>query len=135
MIGLGYAAVDVMPWSMLGEVIDEDDVRVGERREGLYNGIFTFLRKLGGALGVALVMGLLDVLGFAPGQAEQSETARQAIRWMTALAPPFFLVIGVWLLRGYPLTRERHAEILREIARREATRGAARTAGPGSRAR
>ncbi|MEB2345488.1 MAG: MFS transporter [Deltaproteobacteria bacterium] len=134
-IGLGYAAVDVMPWSMLGEVIDEDDVRVGERREGLYNGIFTFLRKLGGALGVALVMGLLDVLGFAPGQAEQSETARQAIRWMTALAPPFFLVIGVWLLRGYPLTRERHAEILREIARREATRGAARTAGPGSRAR
>jgi len=132
-IGLGYAAVDVMPWSMLGEVIDEDDVLHGERREGLYNGIFTFLRKLGGALGVALVMGLLDVLGFAPGQAEQSETARQAIRWITALAPPFFLVAGVWLLRGYPLTRDRHHEILREIDRREAARAPAAT-GPGSRA-
>jgi glycoside/pentoside/hexuronide:cation symporter, GPH family len=119
-IGLGYAVVDLMPWSMLGEVIDEDDLATGERREGLYNGVFTFLRKLGGALGVFLVMGLLDWLGFEPGRAAQSETARQAIRWMTALAPACFLAVGVWLARGYPLTRERHAEILRELARRDA---------------
>jgi Na+/melibiose symporter-like transporter len=124
-IGFGYAAVDVMPWSMLGEVIDEDDVVHGERREGLYNGIFTFLRKLGGALGVALVMGLLDLLGFAPGRAEQSDLARQAIRWITALAPAVFLVTGVWLLHGYPLTRERHREILAQIGRRDGGLGAA----------
>jgi len=76
---------------MLGEVIDEDDSRTGERREGLYNGVFTFLRKLGGALGVFLVMGLLDVLGYPKGE-EQSETARQAIRWMTGVAPACFLI-------------------------------------------
>jgi sugar (glycoside-pentoside-hexuronide) transporter len=117
-VGLGYAVVDLMPWSMLGEVIDEDDLATGERREGLYNGVFTFLRKLGGALGVFLVMGLLDLLGYQKGET-QSETARQAIRWMTGLAPAFFLIAGVVLARGYPLTRARHAEILRSLARRD----------------
>jgi sugar (glycoside-pentoside-hexuronide) transporter len=117
-VGLGYAVVDLMPWSMLGEVIDEDDLATGERREGLYNGVFTFLRKLGGALGVFLVMGLLDVLGYQKGET-QSETARQAIRWMTGLAPAFFLIAGVLLARGYPLTRARHAEILRSLALRD----------------
>jgi sugar (glycoside-pentoside-hexuronide) transporter len=125
LIGIGFAVVDVMPWSMVGEVIDEDDLVSGERREGLYNGMFTFLRKLGGAVGVFLVLGLLDLLGYEKGQ-EQSETARQAIRWMTALAPAAFLAVGVWLARGYPLTRERHHEILRELAARQ-ERGRARS--------
>jgi sugar (glycoside-pentoside-hexuronide) transporter len=119
-VGLGYAVVDLMPWSMLGEVIDEDDLATGERREGLYNGVFTFLRKLGGALGVFLVMGLLDLLGYRKGE-QQGETARQAIRWMTGAAPAFFLVLGVLAARGYPLTRERHREILRQLALRDAT--------------
>ena len=111
LVGIGFAVVDVMPWSMLGEVIDEDELASGERREGLYNGMFAFLRKLGGAIGVFLVLGLLDLLGYEKG-GQQTETARQAIRWMTALAPAPFLAVGVWLARGYPLTRARHAEIL-----------------------
>jgi sugar (glycoside-pentoside-hexuronide) transporter len=124
-VGLGYAVVDLMPWSMLGEVIDEDDLATGERREGLYNGVFTFLRKLGGAVGVFLVMGLLDLLGYQKGE-QQGETTRQAIRWMTGAAPAFFLVIGVLLARGYPLTRARHGEILRELALRDANPAPAR---------
>jgi len=111
LVGIGFAVVDVMPWSMLGEVIDEDEVASGERREGLYNGMFAFLRKLGGAIGVFLVLGLLDLLGYEKGQA-QTETARQAIRWMAALAPAPFLAVGVWLARGFPLTRARHAELV-----------------------
>jgi sugar (glycoside-pentoside-hexuronide) transporter len=115
---IGYAVADLMPWSMLGEVIDEDDLATGERREGLYNGVFTFLRKLGGALGVFLVMGLLDVLGYRKGE-EQNETARQAIRWMTGVAPACFLIAGVLLTRGYPLSRARHTDILRRLALRD----------------
>jgi Na+/melibiose symporter-like transporter len=111
---VGYAVVDIMPWAMVGEVIDEDDLAHGERREGLYNGVFTFLRKLGGALGVFLVLGILDLAGFvkSEGGAAQSESARQAIRWLTAGAPCVFLLIGVWFARGYPLGRERHARVV-----------------------
>ncbi len=114
---LGYAVVDVMPWAMLGDVIDEDDLATGARREGLYNGAFMFLRTLGGAIAVFGLMSLLDVVGYVKG-AEQSETVRQTIRALTMLAPLSFLALAFWFARGYPLTRAAHAEIARQLDER-----------------
>ncbi len=118
LVGMGYAVVDLMPWSMVGEVIDEDDLATGERREGLYNGVFMFIRKLGGALGVSLVLGILDLAGYEKGET-QTEAARQAIRWLTAVSPAFFLGIGILLARGYPLTRAVHEDIVRTLDERD----------------
>ena len=117
--GVGYAAADMIPWSMLGEVVDEDEFTTGERREGLYFGLFTFLRKLGGASAVALGLGVLDLSGFVANQA-QSETTLTTIRVLTAVVPAVFVVLGAWVARGYPLTRARHAEILAGLAVRRA---------------
>jgi GPH family glycoside/pentoside/hexuronide:cation symporter len=107
----GYAVIEMMPWSMLGEVIDEDELACGERREGVYGGVLTWTRKLAGATAVALGGVVLEWAGYQ-GQAEsQPETARSAVRWLTTLGPAFFLLLAMWLARGYSLTRERHAEI------------------------
>jgi Na+/melibiose symporter-like transporter len=120
--GAGYAAVDVMPWSMLGEVIDEDELRSGERREGLFHGLFTFFRKLGGAIGVALVLGVLELAGFRSGASSESGSARLAILWLTGLAPAVFLLAAILAARGYPLTRRAHAQLLARLhERRRAT--------------
>jgi sugar (glycoside-pentoside-hexuronide) transporter len=121
LIGLGYGVVDVMPWAMLGEVIDEDDLASGHRREGLYNGVFTFLRKLAGALGVFVVLTILDYQGFVQGEM-QTETVRNTIRVLTAMAPVVFLVLSILMAWNYPLTRAAHARILGELARRDAER-------------
>ena len=111
----GFAMVDLMPWSMVGEVADEGELASGERRDGVYNGVLSFVRKFGGAIGVALILGLLDLAGFKESQGgvvvEQSETARQAIRTLSALGPAVPLVLGIFLARHYPLTRERHARM------------------------
>jgi sugar (glycoside-pentoside-hexuronide) transporter len=119
--GVGYAAADMIPWSMLGEVVDEDELRTGERREGLYFGLFTFLRKLGGAAAVALGLLVLDSSGFAANQ-PQSQATLTTIRVLTAVVPGVFVALGAWVALGYPLTRARHADILRALAER---RGAA----------
>jgi hypothetical protein len=71
--GVGYAAADMIPWSMLGEVVDEDELRSGERREGLYYGLFTFLRKLGGATAVFVALALLDLSGYVANQPPAAE--------------------------------------------------------------
>jgi sugar (glycoside-pentoside-hexuronide) transporter len=117
--GVGYAAADMIPWSMLGEVVDEDELRSGERREGLYFGLFTFLRKLGGAAAVALALLVLDLSGYASDK-PQSEATLTTIRVLTAVVPGVFVALGAWVARGYPLTRARHAEILVELERRRA---------------
>jgi sugar (glycoside-pentoside-hexuronide) transporter len=116
--GLGYAVVDLMPWSMLADVIDEDDVTTGERREGVYHGVFLFLRKLGGAAGVFLALGILDLAGFAP-DAAQSPAALTAIRLMASVGPAACLLAAVWLSRGYALTRSEHAKVRGVLDTRE----------------
>jgi sugar (glycoside-pentoside-hexuronide) transporter len=118
---VGYAVVDLMPWSMLGEVVDEDDLATGERREGIYNGLFTFLRKLGGSVAVVLAMLLLGALGFSKGEEQNAETVT-AVRLLTTLVPATFLALAIWIARGYPLTRKQHAHIVERIAARDAVR-------------
>jgi GPH family glycoside/pentoside/hexuronide:cation symporter len=119
---IGYAVADLMPWSMLGEVIDEDELASGERREGLYVGFFTFLRKLGGSLAVALVALILDLCGFLGGvpREQQAPAALSAIRILTSLVPAVFLLGAVWIARGYPLDRAAHTRILDAIEQRTA---------------
>jgi sugar (glycoside-pentoside-hexuronide) transporter len=119
--GVGFAVVDLMAWSMLGEVIDEDDLQSGERREGVYNGAFMFVRKLAGSLAVALALAILGWLGFDK-STEQSETVLTAIRLMTTVVPALFLALAVVFARSYPLTRARHTEIVAALEAREAGR-------------
>jgi GPH family glycoside/pentoside/hexuronide:cation symporter len=116
--GIGYAVVDLMPWSMLGEVVDEDDIATGERREGVYNGFFMFLRKVGGTVAVLLLGTVLGAIGLEPG-APKSEATLQTIRVLTAVVPAFFLALGIWIARGYPLTRAAHARILLQLEARD----------------
>jgi sugar (glycoside-pentoside-hexuronide) transporter len=123
--GIGYTIVDLMPWSMLGDVIDADELETGERREGVYAGLFTFTRKLGGALGVALAGVVLDLAGFVPGR-EQPPGAILAIRGLTALAPIGLLAVAVAVSRSYPIGRERHARITEALARRAFENGPGR---------
>lgn len=122
-IGVGYAVADLIPWSMLGDVIDEGELSTGERREGIYAGVFTFLRKLGGATGVAAAGFGLEAAGFVRGGAEQGESSLWMIRLLTSIGPMVFLLIGSWIALQYPLTRNRHAEILATLHERRAGNG------------
>jgi len=116
-LAIGYAVVDLMPWAMIGEVIDEDELKTGERREGIYNGFLGFLRKLGGAVAVMLALGILDLAGYQKG-GTQTDEALLTIRLVTSIAPAVFLAAAVWVSRGYPLTRAVHADIMAKLSAR-----------------
>ena len=117
--GIGYSAADMIPWSMVADVADEDELASGERCEGLYVGVFTFLRKIAGAIGVAGAFLALDFAGFRPGE-KNDETVVQALRAMTALVPSLFVILSALVAGGYALGRDRHREILRELEGRRA---------------
>ena len=122
---IGYAVADLMPWSMLGEVIDEDELATGERREGVYVGFFMFLRKLGGGVGVAGIGFALDLCGFDGALAARAAERRSRSRRSAVsprCVPAAFLLLAAWIARGYPLDRAAHARILEAIARRETLR-------------
>jgi sugar (glycoside-pentoside-hexuronide) transporter len=116
--GIGYGVADLMPWAMLGDVIDEDELESRERRDGVYAGFFTFVRKLGGAAGVAVAGIVLDAAGFMRGAPAQEGSALLAIRALATLGPIAFLLGACVLALRYPLTRARHTEIRRGLAAR-----------------
>jgi len=121
--GVGYGVADFMPWAMLPDVIDEDELATGERREGLYTGTFTFLRKIGGATAVLLIGVSLDLVGYDGTAEEQPERALHAIRVLMAGVPTLFLVWSIWASRRYPLSRDAHHAIRRQLeSRREPPR-------------
>ena len=49
-VSIGY----LIPWSMLPDVIELDELETGQRREGIFYGFFVFMQKLGLSLGIAI---------------------------------------------------------------------------------
>lgn len=121
--GLGFSAQWVFPWSMLPDVIEYDQAATGERREGIYYGVWAFLGKLTNALGIAVSGWALSLYGYVP-NVEQTATALFGIRLFFGPIPAVVLIASLPLLIWYPITRKSHAELLEQIAAGEdATRG------------
>lgn len=118
--GVGVATAYLIPWSMMPDVIELDELRTGRRREGVFYGFMVFLQKLGLALGLFLVGLALEVQGFSERApiGQQPESALTAIRLMIGPIPASILVCGMALAAFYPITRQKHRELLAELARR-----------------
>jgi Na+/melibiose symporter-like transporter len=114
-LGVGYAVVDLFPWAMLGEAIDEDEMLHGERREGVYNGVFTFIRKVGGATAYMFGGFALSLAGYDSQATVQPEAAIWAIRLIATWVPAICLAAALAGLVGYPITRARHLAVQRAI--------------------
>lgn len=123
-LGVGYAVVDLFPWAMLGEVIDEDELLHGERREGVYNGVFTFIRKVGGATAYMFGGFALSLAGYDSQAAVQPDSAIWAIRLIATWAPAICLAAALAGLVGYPITRASHRSVQRAILAAAADRPA-----------
>lgn len=113
--GLGFSAQYVFPWSMIPDVIEVDAVKSGERHEGIYFGVNAFLGKITGAIGIAVAGWALDLYGYVP-DAVQTARALFGIRFFYAIVPVIAFMIALPLLIWYPITREKHAEMVKLTA-------------------
>ena len=120
--GLGFSTQWVCPWSMLPDVVEYDEKMTGERREGIYYGLWAFLTKFTGALGIAVSGWELGLFGYVP-NVEQTAHALFGIRLFFAIVPAVVILISLPLLIWYHITRKSHAALVQELA----TRGVAKS--------
>ena len=127
--GIGISASQIIPWSILPDVIEIDEYRNGVRREGAYYGITTFLYKLASAAAISLSGLVLSLFGYIEAPIEetsaavivQPESAVQAVRIMIATAPGLFFLISAVFVAVLPITKESFDEIRSKLAeKREA---------------
>lgn len=121
--GAGLAVAYLIPWSMLPDVIDLDELQTGERREGIFYGFVVQLQKI--AIALFMVGQILDLAGFISNNSTQVATTTQpdsallAIRWLIGPIPSLVLIGGVIFALIYPITREFHEEILLKLTERK----------------
>jgi sugar (glycoside-pentoside-hexuronide) transporter len=112
--GFVGGALDVLMPSLQADVIDWDELRTGERKEGVYFAAWHLAEKL--AMGIAAaVTGLaLAASGFVPNQ-PQGEGAVLAMRLLLSLFPLVCFTAGALCFAGFGLDRAGHARVQREL--------------------
>jgi GPH family glycoside/pentoside/hexuronide:cation symporter len=117
--GLAAGCGGTISPSIQGDVIDYDELKTGERKEGSYFAAWNFVYK--SATGVMLLLTgfVLQAAGFEPNQ-EQSMTVQIAMVTLYGLFPLVCYAIGALLFRKFKLDENAHAEIRRQLDARAA---------------
>ena len=116
--GFGFGAVQVLPWAILPDSIEWDELQTGQRHEGIFYSLVTLLRKIAASLSIPLLLLMLGWTDYIPNAATQPDSAILGIRLLTGPYPAILLLIGVIFASKYPLTRQRFAQVRAELARR-----------------
>jgi len=117
LIGIGLSGVALVPYVVIADVIDEDEVNNGVRREGMYFGINGFVIRFAGIIQGGVIGLLLPAFGYVQGQIQQSETTILGFKIMMSIIPMVALIIGALIIwKFYPLDGERLKKVKEMLA-------------------
>jgi Na+/melibiose symporter-like transporter len=120
-------AVGIVFASMIADTVDENELLNGRRQEGVFMAAIAFVIKATSGVG-GLIAGIaLDVIAF-PTQAAPGTVPPEKLFNLGLVVGPgatLLIVVSLFFMARYRLTRERHAEILDELAARRRVAAAA----------
>jgi GPH family glycoside/pentoside/hexuronide:cation symporter len=122
--GIGVSAMHVLPWAILPDAIEHGELQNGERQEGIFYSQITLAQKVASSIAVPLVLLVLQGSGYVANSAVQPVSAIAGIRFVSGPVPAITICLGILFTLLYPLGREKHREITRQLEQmRNARRG------------
>lgn len=121
--GSGIATAYVLPWAMVPDVVEYDQLRTGQRREGSYYAFASFFQKLATGLAIWAMGQVFHMAGYITPTAgrpvpPQPGSVVWAIRGFMGPVPAVLLGLSILCAWFYPITREVHASLREQIAER-----------------
>jgi len=118
--GLSNGGGILLTRSMMADVVDEDELRTGSRRSGLFFGLLLTTSKAGAAFG-PVTYAVLAFAGFqATAGAENSPAALLTLSALFIWVPIVLCLLATLTLINYPLDEKRQAELHAAIEARHA---------------
>ncbi len=123
--GICVSMALLLPWSMLPDTVDYDELQTGQRREGVFYGLFVFIQKIGLALALGVSNVVLGIGGYVnpivPGEfLPQPDSVLLTLRILVSFFPLTLLILSIPLVVAYPITRKRFQEMQDELEARKA---------------
>jgi glycoside/pentoside/hexuronide:cation symporter, GPH family len=116
--GLGVGAAHVLPWAMIPDAIEVDELRTGERHEGMFYSLVTLMGKVTNSVAVPLALTVLEVTGYVPNADTQPLSTITGIRLVVGPIPAALLLGGIIFAIFYPLSRKEHQELVEKLQMR-----------------
>ena len=114
-INMGNAAFWILSTPIFGNIIDEYELKTGNRPIGTFNGINAIFITPSKQIMIFLFTLIITFMGYN-GMAEiQNERAVRGIQFGTAYVPIILLIIGFLILLYFPLRGEKLKKIKKEI--------------------
>lgn len=129
LVALGLAGLLILFDIFIADVSDEDELRTGVRREGMYFGVHGFMIRLGISLQAIMMGQVLSRTGYDANLAVQPASAAMGIRLLMTVVPIAALLLALVCVYFYPLHGARLAEVRRLVAERHAASQKASSAG------
>ena len=120
--GFAVGAI-ILVESLVTDIADEDFVRNGEDREGIYFGFWRMGQKVARSITLGLTGLMLSVIGYEESLTRQSEGTDRALAWLFGLGVGSFFLAASFIFLRTPIDRERQEWIQREKSRILSERG------------
>lgn len=115
-VGIGLGGLVLIGDMIMTEVIDEDEVKTGHQRAGMYFGMSGFLITLSGLLVSTAVGTLLPAFGYDTMLEVQPASVELGFRLFLTLPTTFGFLLAIFLLWLYPLHGQRLKDIKEKLA-------------------
>ena len=122
--GTAGACGNTLGQALKAEVIDFDEYRTGERKEGAYFAGWSFVSKLAGGIMVGVVGFALEWSGYVENAAEQTPLAKTTMVALMGGVPLVGFGIGSLAFMRFRLSETEHARIRDELDRQAQERAA-----------
>ncbi len=113
-------AVHLIPNLIAGDCADFAKWKTGTESRAVHTSMLTMMIKVGSVTGAALIW-LVSMFGFDPAHGAPSDHAVMMLKICGLVIPALLLGAGIYCIRRFPLTRQKHAAIQSRILRRTPT--------------
>lgn len=126
-VGIGTGGIVVMIYAIFPDIPDVDELASGQRREGIYSALVTFIRKFSSALAIFAVSNVIDWAGYIPPledvvdgatkliEQPQSDAFLLVLRLLFMVLPIVLLVFALFFAARFPLTPALHQRLNRYL--------------------
>ena len=111
-VGLGLAGAFYFGDIILSAIIDDDELKIGTRRDGGYFGINALVTKLSTILVITTIGLVFNTVGWAVFEPDNvTPEIVFGLRSLMVIFPAIALVIGLLVISRFPITKEKYEQL------------------------